>query len=75
MSKCAHCHHDCDNQDLLIRTIKDYIYDLEKELEKYKQATTKEKSVTGCSIHGECPYCRANKIIGDPRESVSIKVK
>ena len=27
-----------------------------------------------CSIHGECPACRTNRVIGDPREIVGFTV-
>ncbi len=26
----------------------------------------------GCPVHGECPYCKAQRFAGDPRESVSL---
>jgi hypothetical protein len=25
-----------------------------------------------CSVHGECPHCRANRIAGDPRVCVGF---
>jgi hypothetical protein len=30
-----------------------------------------EQRPNGCSVHGECPVCRANRVAGDPRVVVT----
>ncbi len=31
-----------------------------------------ERAHSGCARHGECPICKAERFLGDPRESVTL---
>jgi hypothetical protein len=38
-------------------------------------ALSSTPTAKGCYIHGECPHCRAARVAGDPRTSVSVDVR
>lgn len=51
-----------------IQALKSRIVELE---EKVKKLESNSKSI--CFVHGECVVCKAERILGDPRETVSLR--